>query len=95
LANFRGSWPEEKVCGQKHIFGQFVANLKKMILTTFLSGYLTNLWPILGQISFSVKIMSLKIPKLPKQFGEICFQNLVCCYYFTKNVNFKKTKNMT
>jgi hypothetical protein len=29
LANFRGRWPEEKVCGQKHIFGQFVANFKK------------------------------------------------------------------
>jgi len=66
LANFRGCWPEEKVYGQKHIFGQFVANLKKYIVTTFSSGYLANLWPILGQISFYVKIMSLKIPKLPK-----------------------------
>jgi len=52
--------PKEKVCGQKHIFGQFVAILKKYTLTKFSPGYLTNLWPVLGQISNSVKFMSLK-----------------------------------
>jgi hypothetical protein len=42
-------------------FGQFVADLKKMILTKFPSGYLANLWLILGQISYFV--MSLKNAK--------------------------------
>jgi hypothetical protein len=26
MANFRRCWPEEKVRGQKYIFGQFLAN---------------------------------------------------------------------
>jgi hypothetical protein len=83
LANFRRCWPEEKVCGQKHIFGQFVANLKKYILTKFSSVYLANLWPILGQISCSVKFMSLKKTKIRifnyTIFLEILLQNLFCC----------------
>jgi len=56
LASFR-------MCCQKKKFvarNIFLAILKKYTLTKFSPGYLTNLWPVLGQISNSVKFMSLK-----------------------------------
>ncbi len=67
IGHFHSNWPISEGVGQKKKFvarNIFLANLKKYTLTKFSSGYLTNLWPILGQISYYVKFMSLKKTKI-------------------------------
>jgi len=44
MANFRGCWPEEKVCGQKHIFGQFEKIDSNNILCQLTIPKLPKIW---------------------------------------------------